>query len=59
MWLARILGRVTWAETAAPGSSRSGSRNLRFKTSLTGSAMPGNLHSWRTVEVSGKITISE
>jgi hypothetical protein len=58
MWLVRIFGRVTWAEAAAPGSSRSGSRNRRFKTILTGNTMPSNLLG-KTLEVSGKITISE
>jgi hypothetical protein len=59
MWLARILGRDTWARAVAPGSSKSGSRKRSFKAGLTGNAMPGNLRAQRAVEVSGKITISE
>jgi hypothetical protein len=59
MWLARILGRVTSAETAAPGSSASRNSVRRFKRSLAGKIWPKSLHARRIVEVSGKITIAE
>jgi hypothetical protein len=42
MWLARIFGRVTSAETAALGSSASKSRFRKFKRSLTWNRIPEN-----------------
>jgi hypothetical protein len=41
MWLAKILGSVTSAETAAPGSRKNRNRNLSFKKTLTKRNLPG------------------
>jgi hypothetical protein len=59
MWLARILGKVTWAQAATPGSSASNSRDGNFKTGLTENKIAERPHRWIRVKVSGKITISE